>query len=580
MHLKHKSGYYKILGIIRAILVDGQLERLYMLRLNLKIKIILKRAAIPLPDICAFIVFCMIPVGGSEVIPLSASNDRKDKLFISLCSKKIDSSSFLIASLMERPSKRIKVEDDVEDQPIQAEQEVDLPTNDDLYLETVDRFQLDFDQEQICSVTLSNLNVYACLVCGKYFAGRSRTTPAFFHSLESDHHVFLNLSSLKAYILPDSYENKSATLADIKYNACPTYTREQCQQLDKDTSVHHDLSRTTYRSGFVGMNNSKSSDIVPVVVHAIAHISPIRDFFLVEDLRSKSEIVRSFSLLVRKLWSAKLLKAHVNPHEFVLQSFMVQKEKKLMPRYTDPQDYLTHLINTFHLALGGHRTDQSRTSIISSTLRGTLQIETQKIREVMTSSAHASDPNRLRFEADVKIETTTCPFTTLSLDLPPAPLFQDQNQKTVIPQVSLLELLAKYNGSQVLELPGLRRRYSIVDCPQYLIMTIRRFKKTDFSRERNSTIVTFPLKSLDMSPYLVSSAGRNQLYDLLVNVTHESVYNPSSGSGDEKHHYKVQVRDKALDTWVQMDGLFVENVKKEVISIGESVLQVWERRQS
>ena len=30
---------------------------------------------------------------------------------------------------------------------------------------------LDFDFEKLCSVSLSHLNVYACLVCGKYFQG-------------------------------------------------------------------------------------------------------------------------------------------------------------------------------------------------------------------------------------------------------------------------------------------------------------------------------------------------------------------------------------------------------------------------
>jgi len=40
-----------------------------------------------------------------------------------------------------------------------------------LYLETVDRHKLDFDFEKLCSVSLSNLNVYGCLSCGKYFQG-------------------------------------------------------------------------------------------------------------------------------------------------------------------------------------------------------------------------------------------------------------------------------------------------------------------------------------------------------------------------------------------------------------------------
>lgn len=40
-----------------------------------------------------------------------------------------------------------------------------------LYLDTIQRYMLDFDFEKVCSVSLSNLNVYACLVCGKYFQG-------------------------------------------------------------------------------------------------------------------------------------------------------------------------------------------------------------------------------------------------------------------------------------------------------------------------------------------------------------------------------------------------------------------------
>jgi hypothetical protein len=39
------------------------------------------------------------------------------------------------------------------------------------YLSTVNREVLDFDFERVCSVTLSPLNVYCCLVDGKYFSG-------------------------------------------------------------------------------------------------------------------------------------------------------------------------------------------------------------------------------------------------------------------------------------------------------------------------------------------------------------------------------------------------------------------------
>lgn len=92
---------------------------------------------------------------------------------------------------------------------------------------------LDFDFEKLCSVSLSRINVYACLVCGKYFqgdinicvydcifelvpieliillvisAGRGTNTHAYTHSVAESHHVFLNLQTLKFYCLPDNYE--------------------------------------------------------------------------------------------------------------------------------------------------------------------------------------------------------------------------------------------------------------------------------------------------------------------------------------------------------------------------------------
>jgi U4/U6.U5 tri-snRNP-associated protein 2 len=52
------------------------------------------------------------------------------------------------------------------------------------YLDTVNRQLLDFDSEKLCSVTLTNYNVYCCLVCGKYFQGRGKLTPAYTHRLE------------------------------------------------------------------------------------------------------------------------------------------------------------------------------------------------------------------------------------------------------------------------------------------------------------------------------------------------------------------------------------------------------------
>jgi U4/U6.U5 tri-snRNP-associated protein 2 len=73
-------------------------------------------------------------------------------------------------------------------------------------VDSINRHMLDFDFEKVCSVTNSHLNVYACLVCGKYYQGRSRGSAAYFHSLENHHMVFMKLETGKVYCIPDNYE--------------------------------------------------------------------------------------------------------------------------------------------------------------------------------------------------------------------------------------------------------------------------------------------------------------------------------------------------------------------------------------
>ncbi|PNH11443.1 U4/U6.U5 tri-snRNP-associated protein 2 [Tetrabaena socialis] len=70
------------------------------------------------------------------------------------------------------------------------------------YLDTISRQNLDFDFEKCCSVSLSPVNVYVCLVCGKYFQGRGLCTHAYTHSLESAHHMFMKLDNGKGSRAP------------------------------------------------------------------------------------------------------------------------------------------------------------------------------------------------------------------------------------------------------------------------------------------------------------------------------------------------------------------------------------------
>lgn len=83
------------------------------------------------------------------------------------------------------------------------------------FLFNCDRSLLDFDFEKLCSVSLSHINCYACLVCGKYYQGRGQKSHAYTHSVQEGHHVYLNLETHKFYCLPDNYEIIDSSLSDI-----------------------------------------------------------------------------------------------------------------------------------------------------------------------------------------------------------------------------------------------------------------------------------------------------------------------------------------------------------------------------
>ncbi|KAL8974770.1 MAG: hypothetical protein Q9197_001006 [Variospora fuerteventurae] len=451
----------------------------------------------------------------------------------------------------------------------------------DLYLDTINRSVLDFDFEKLCSVSLSNINVYACMICGKYYQGRGPKSHAYFHALEIGHHVYVNMQTKKVYVLPEGYEVKSKSLEDIKFVVDPKLPKEEVIVLDKIAKDAWDLSGKKYRPGFVGMNNIKENDYFNVIIQALAHIPPLRNFFMLEDLSStaSSELATRFSVLVRKIWNTRAFKTHVSPHELIQQVSRQSNKRFDLLHQSDPVDFLSWFLNNMHLALGGSKTKPG-TSIIHRVFQGKLKMESQRI----TAKADAGD--RLRFEeaAEVIVETTR--YLMLTLDLPAAPLFQDELDRNIIPQVPLTSILSKYDGVKAQEHLSMRKRYRLLHpLPPFLLFHIKRFSKNKFVAERNPTIVTFPVRSLDMAPYVEPNPAAHPVgepiwYDLVANVTHEAVRTrDDSVEGEaERKVWRVQMRDRARDEWLQVQDLFVERVATETLFTKESYLMVWERR--
>lgn len=450
----------------------------------------------------------------------------------------------------------------------------------DLYLDSINRSILDFDFLRQCSITLSNQNVYACLVCGKYFSGRGVKTPAYFHALEVGHHVYINMETKKVYVLPEGYEVKSKSLDDIKIVVDPRFSPEEVKKLDKQQEPSWDLTNRKYYPGFIGLNNIKANDYLNVVAQALAHVTPLRNFLMLEDLTARPQLPQQFSVLVRKIWNSKAFKSHVSPHELMQEISMRSNKRFTLSEQADPVEFLSWFLNNLHLALGGSKT-KPRSSLIQKIFQGSLRVESQTI----TARADAGD--RLRFE-DADVHSQASPFMILTLDLPPAPLFQDDVEKNIIPQVPLTTILQKYNGLTAQEKTNTRMRYRLMHpLPPYLIMHIKRFQPNKFLQsQHNPTIVTFSPRALDLAPYVEPNTqlhppGEPLVYDLVANITYEGVkVRDDSVEGEaERKVWKVQMKEGGdSQQWWEMQDLFVEKVNADLLSTKESYIMIWERR--
>ncbi|OUZ99612.1 Ubiquitin carboxyl-terminal hydrolases family 2 [Macleaya cordata] len=451
------------------------------------------------------------------------------------------------------------------------------------YLDTVNRQVLDFDFEKFCSVSLSNLNVYACLVCGKYFQGRGRKSHAYTHSLEAGHHVYVNLQTEKVYCLPDGYEINDPSLDDIRHVLNPRFSREQVAHLDKNKQWSRALDGSDYLPGMVGLNNIKETDFVNVIIQSLMRVTPLRNFFLIPEnyQNCKSPLVHRFGELTRKIWHARNFKGQVSPHEFLQAVMKASKKRFRIGAQSDPVEFMSWLLNTLHADLR-----KKNTSIIYKCFQGELEV----VKEIHNKSSiekkeNGDDQNNGVVadggaeRANVVMETSRMPFLMLGLDLPPPPLFKDVMEKNIIPQVPLFNILKKFDGESVTEVvrPCIARmRYRVTKLPQYLILHMRRFTKNNFFVEKNPTLVNFPVKNLELKDYIpLPTPKENEKlrskYDLIANIVHDG--KPGEG------FYRVFVQRKSEELWYEMQDLHVAETLPQMVALSETYMQIYEQQQ-
>ncbi len=435
--------------------------------------------------------------------------------------------------------------------------------------------------------------------------------------------------------------NNAISLLDIRRALHPIYTIMEVMSLDDNVELARDLHGRRYLPGYVGLSNlGGHTDYVNCVVQALSHVRPLRDYFLlacgddrpegtksggvvIPDYASFSPLAKSFSLLLRNMWSRHRFKCNVDPYEFV-QTVMSASNGRYRVTGTgggggtgggegggggtDAGEFLSWLLHQLHvgttknapLPKGGGRKARKRsrtdddgaarggggtTSIINDTFMGRVEVTTIVRRrrrrgeekamsmlvvggddvatnpnvgsnDVDDENAVVDDEDRYGSDDETTIERNRAKrdaitslanetiiveeetvvesnFLHLTLDIPEKPLFKDADGGLVIPQEPLANVLRKFDGvtfGEVLAsqqrsrggvedddddggggggVVSMRRRYRLRRLPKYLVLHLSRFKRNGFTVEKNPTIVMFPVRNFDLSPYVSPEGGRD-----------------------------------------------------------------------
>lgn len=434
------------------------------------------------------------------------------------------------------------------------------------YIGTIKRHLLDFDLEKVCFISLSTHNVYCCLICGKYYQGRGKQTYAYSHSLLEDHHLFVNLKTNEIHCLPDDYEVIDNSLNDIKANLKPAYTQEDIKTLNSLNTFSLSISGAEYLPGCIGLNSIKKSDHINVILQSLCRLPKFRNFFLTYNNNFNPNqavdiFIQKLSELYKKMFNKLNFKDHLSPYELIHSYESIVKTQMKINKEKDAIQFLSWILNCVKSYL--HFNQKSNINIITQYFTGKLQIDTY------TMIKDYSEINNIKMRL-VKIdgieylhETRVQEFLYLSLNLPATPLFKDSSEKINIPQISIDELMKKFNGVKYTEDPvkSQKIKYKLLSLPKYLILIFNRFGSNRFFTEKNSTIVNFQLNDFKVNDYS---------YELKANVIHDG--KPNQGS------FRAQVYHEGRKEWFEIQDLNVEKLLCQSVMVSESYIHFYEMK--
>merc|ERR1711936_537124 len=114
------------------------------------------------------------------------------------------------------------------------------------------------------------------------------------------------------------------------------------------------------------------------------------------------------------------------------------------------------------------------------------------------------------------------------------------------------------------------KKFDLWSLPEVLIIHLKRFSYNRYWRDKIDTVIDFPVKNLDMTPYVINSAHGQAVYDLI------SVSNHYGGMGGG--HYTAYGKSKIDNNWYYYDDSNVTQCNEENVCTKAAYVLFYQRR--
>lgn len=316
---------------------------------------------------------------------------------------------------------------------------------------------------------------------------------------------------------------------------------------------------------WAGLRNIGNTCYMNSILQCLGSTKQLKEYLInktyIKDINQDGKLISAFGNLITKLWSP------VSQSSAVDVSSFKDIFQRLAPQFAgyeqhDAQEFLRFLIEKLHADVNRvhtkpHNLPEINDNLSDNTLasehwRRYLMSENSFILELFVGQLKSTLQCLVCGNKSVTFEI----FWDLSLPLPAYSSYSSG--------VTLADILRNFTQEEILdnrEKPRCSRckieqrmakSYSFQKLPKYLVLHLKRFQTTN-SYKKLSTLVDFPLTSLDMSPFLAKSViGSRRRYDLYAISNHNGT--PFMG------HYTANCKHPNSGEWYNCNDSTVTKI--------------------